>query len=183
MRTALVAAALALTAVATAAPALAVESAQATRLTVEVADGARHGEAHEVTVRLTDRRGKAIAGEAIAIWEQIRLFDYTDLALVAEARTNHEGRVTVSHVATAPGTGRIVAEYAGADRYAPARSTVTFPIAEGTGVRSRVMATGPDPLLPRGVTATWFLVLLVGVWVALGATVYHLVRIPGEAHG
>jgi hypothetical protein len=183
MRAALLAAVLTLTAVATITPALAAETTQATRLVVEVAEGARHGEPHAVTAILTDRRGRPLAGETVAVWEQVRLFDYTDFVLIAEVRTNHEGRATVSHVATAPGAGRITAEYAGSDRYAPADATIAFTIAEGVGVVSRVMPVAPDPLLPRGVTAAWFLVLLVGVWVALGATVYHLVRIPGEAHG
>jgi hypothetical protein len=36
--------------------------------------------------------------------------------------------------------------------------------------------------VPRGVTAAWFLPLLIGVWLALGVVVYHAVRIPREGH-
>jgi hypothetical protein len=161
-------------------PALAAETDRRVQLEVVADDHARQGTPHEITVRLTDARGAPLAGHTVALSEQLRMFDYADTALIAEMRTDFRGQVTLTHVPTAAGSSRLTAEFAGDGAYAPASATLAIQVEEGVGVATPVLHVRPDPLLPRGVTAVWFIPLLLGVWLAIAAAIYHLVRIPGE---
>lgn len=161
-------------------PAHASEAQQATRITIETEGDARHGEQHPTTVVLTDSRGNPLSGETIVLLEEIGLFDYQGVAVVAESQTDYRGAASFVHVPLAPGNGRLIAEYGGNASFAPATAAVPFSVGEGIGLFTPVIPEPSAPLLPRGVTAAWFLPLLVGVWLALGAAVYHLVRIPRE---
>lgn len=163
-----------------AAPAYATEAQQSTRLIIELDHHARHGEQHQVTVYLTDSLGKPLSGETVTLFEELRLFDYVGVGLVAELRTDYRGGATFAHIPVAEGNGRVTAEYHGSATYLPATTTVVFSVGQGTGLADRVIPEPGPPMLPRGVTAAWFLPLLIGVWLALATVVYHLVRIPLE---
>lgn len=158
----------------------AVATPEPTVLTLDAATEARTGEPHEVSVTLTDARGTPLAGQTITVLERMRFFDYTDTATVAEVRTNQRGTATLSHTPSAPGPGRLIAEFAGSDELAPAVGTFALTVEEGVGVTSPVLPGVPEPLLPRGVTALWFLPLLLGVWLAIAAALYNALRIPME---
>lgn len=162
------------------APAAASVATDATRLTITTGEQARQGEPHEVTVRVTDARGAPLAGRSVTLWEQLRFFDYRDMARVADARTDHRGVATVAYTPAAAGSGQLLAEFAGDDTYAASSARTALTVQEGAAVGTRVAFVRPDPLLPRGVTAFWFLPLLAGVWLAIATSIYHLVRIPGE---
>lgn len=163
-----------------AAPALAAENGRGVELEIAADEHARQGTPQEVTLRLIDARGAPLAGHTVALWQQLRMFDYTDTALVAEARTDFRGEATLVHVPAAAGSSRLTAEFAGDGTYAPASATLAIQVEEGVGVATPVPHVRPDPLLPRGVTAVWFVPLLLGVWLAIAVSIYHLVRIPGE---
>ncbi len=163
-----------------ASPVYATEAQQSTRLIIELDHHARHGEQHQVTVYLTDSRGRPLSGEAVALFEELRLFDYVGMGLVAELRTDYRGSATFAHMPVAEGNGRVTAEYRGSATHLPATATVVFSVGQGTGLADQVIPEPGPTLLPRGVTAAWFLPLLVGVWLSLGTVVYHLVRIPRE---
>jgi hypothetical protein len=161
-----------------AAPAIA--APQPTVLTIEAAEVARTGEAHEITVTLTDARGAPVAGESVTVTEQLRFFDYRGRSVVGAARTNHLGTVRVTHVPSAAGTVRLGAEYAGSEELGASTDARTVTVDVGVGVASPVLPGPPEPLLPRGVTAVWFVPLLLGVWLAIAAAVYNAMRIPME---
>jgi hypothetical protein len=160
--------------------AAAAEPGAGTRLTIEAATEAFHGEVHHTTVVLTDSRGNPLQGETVALYEELRLFDYTDMSLVGEERTDHRGVATFAYIPPMPGRSLLAAEYPGSDTFGPATATATITVHVGTGVVTPVIPEPSPPLLPRGVTAAWFLPLLMGVWLALGVAVYHLVHIPAQ---
>jgi hypothetical protein len=161
-------------------PAQADQGQQPTTLTIQTHDQARLGEPHEATVVLTDARGRPLVGETVTVLEELRLFDYADTVPVAEVRTDYRGAATVAHLPAALGRSRLLAEYAGSETFAPAAASALFTVADGAGLVTPVLPAPSAPLLPRGVTAAWFLPLLIGVWLALGGAVYHVVRIPRE---
>lgn len=161
-------------------PAAATEPGVGTRLAIEVAAEAVQGEEHHTRIVLTDVRGNPLQGEIVALYEQLRLFDYADTALVGEKRTDHHGAATFAHVPSVPGRSRLAAEYFGSDIFGAATATATITVHIGTGVATPLIPEPPPPLLPRGVTSAWFLPLLMGVWLALGVAVYHLVHIPAQ---
>jgi hypothetical protein len=161
-------------------PAYATEAQESTRLVIELDHHALHGEQHQVTVFLTDSRGRPLSGEAVTLFEELRLFDYVGMGRVAELRTDYRGGATFAHTPVAEGNGLVTAEYRGSATYLPATTTVVFSVGQGTGLADRVIPEPGPPILPRGVTAAWFLPLLVGVWLSLAAVVYHMVRIPRE---
>ena len=144
---------------------------QATSLTIQIEDDARHGEPHAAVIVLTDARGRPLAGETIILYEELALFDYTDTVVIGEVQTDYRGVAALSHIPLAPGRGRLIAEYAGNEAFRPVTAAVPFEVAAGAGIPTPVIPTPREPLLPRGVTAAWFLPLLVGVWLALGAAV------------
>jgi hypothetical protein len=160
-------------------PVPAVGARQATTLTVEGSDPARHGEPHEITIVLT-AGGTPLTGEMVALFEELHFFDYVDTVLVSEVRTDFRGTATVTHIPSAPGPGRVTVHYPGSDAFAPADASMPFAVVEGTPLVTPVIPVPSPPLLPRGITAAWFIPLLIGVWVALGSAVYNLVRIPFE---
>ena len=162
-----------------AAPAAATEAPERTRLAIETDEHAQQGEPHEVTLVLTDARGDPLAGQPITVREQIRFFDYTDTVPIDEVRTDHRGAATMLHTPTTPGPGRLFAEFAGDDVFAAASATAAMQIEEGVSVPTVLTQVRPEPLLPRGVTAVWFVPLLLGVWLAISSAVYQLVCIPG----
>ena len=162
-----------------ASPVYAAEPEEATQLSIDPGEQAEQGEPHEATLVLTDARGAPLAGRVIAVSEQIRMFDYTDTAPIDEVRTDHQGAATLTHTPAAPGPARLTAEFAGDEAYAAATATATIQVDEGVGAPIGPDPVRPDPLLPRGVTAVWFVPLLAGVWLAIGAAIYQLVRIPG----
>ena len=98
-----------------AAPVAAQEPLRRTTLTIEAEEPARTGEPQQVIAVLTGADGAPIAGQHVAVYGQLRFFDYTDTALVGEARTDHRGMATVSHAPTVEGTTRLTAEFAGTD--------------------------------------------------------------------
>jgi hypothetical protein len=157
------------------------QAQQATTMTIEAPPDVRHGEAHELTVTLTDARGRPLAGQTVTVLEEVRLFDYADIVVVGEVRTDYQGAATLTHVPTAPGRGSLIAQFEGGDGYGPSTASVQFTVAVGAGITTPLIPAETEPILPRGVTAVWFLPLLVGVWLALATSVYHLMRIPREA--
>jgi hypothetical protein len=160
---------------------MAVASAQQpTRLTIEVSSQVRTGEAEQVTVLLTDARGAPLAGEFVTVYERVSFFDYSGTARLAELRTDYRGMASLTYVAAAPGRGQLTAEYPGSERYAPSTTIASIRVETGPGVVTGVAFERPAPLLPRGVTAAWFLPLLIGVWLAIATAVYQVVRIPVE---
>ena len=160
------------------APAHASEAGEATRLNVETEDRVRQGEPHEIGILLTDADGAPLAGQPVTVREQIRFFDYVDTVAVGEARTDHRGAATLEYTPTVPGPGGLTATFDGDATYAGAKASVEVRVAEGAAPATQVTPDRPEPLLPRGVTAFWFVPLLAGVWLAIAAAVYQLVRIP-----
>jgi hypothetical protein len=161
-------------------PAWAQGEPSATILTIESQPEMRTGEPHEVTVVLTDVHGAPLAGQYVTVLERLRIFDYADRVPAARVRTDHRGAATVSHVPTVPGVGQLTAEFAGDEAYAPATATTTIGVEPGTDMMAVPLTSRPDTILPRGVTAAWFLPLLVGVWLAISFAVYQVAGLPRE---
>ena len=176
MRAVLIAAAT--LALALGAPAPAHGATQPAQLTLEADEEARQGDPHEITVRLSDASGAPLAGRTVAVRQELRFFDYRDEAPAGEVRTDYRGVATLTHTPTLPGRSRLIAEFAGDDDSAAATATATIAVEEGVAVGSPVVFVRPEPLLPRGVTAVWFVPLLLGVWLAISFALYQLVRIP-----
>ena len=151
-----------------------------TTLTLEADEVARTGEPHEVVVALTGQDGDPLVGQTITVVERIHFFDYADTALVGEARTDHRGIATLSYLPGVPGPGQLTAQYPGSETLAGASDTLQITVDEGIAVDSPFLTAAPDPLLPRGVTAAWFLPLLLAVWLAIAWAVYDALRIPME---
>ena len=152
----------------------------ATDVAIEAEPDARTGEPLEVTVSLTDAEGQPVSDAQVTVSEELRFFDYADVASVGEVRTDYRGSATLSHVPRSAGAGRLIAEFPGSDELAPATGTTELTVEEGVGVVSPIFPTAPDPLLPRGVTAVWFLPLLLAVWLAIATSVYNALRIRTE---
>jgi hypothetical protein len=163
------------------AEAVTAQSTTASSLRIEVPEQITQGQETTIAAVLEDRRGRPIQGAVIGFSERIRFFGYADTAPIGEARTDFRGRASLTHVPTTTGTGQLIAEFLGNEALAPASASSSIVIGAAPPATEAV-ATPPAEasLLPRGVTAIWFVVLLVGVWAAIGTAVYNVVRIPGE---
>ncbi len=151
-----------------------------TEVAIVVESGARTGEPLDVTITLSDASGDPVSEAPVMVLEELRFFDYHDVSTVGETRTDHRGIATLTYVPGRAGQGRLIAEYPGADELDPATDTAMITVEEGVGVVSPVIPATPDPLLPRGVTAVWFLPLLLAIWLAIATSVYNVLRIPAE---
>jgi hypothetical protein len=156
------------------------EVRQAVTLTIEAPEQVVQGDQYEVTIRLTDERGRPLVGETVAVVEELRFFDYVDFRPIALLRIDHAGTATLSFTPRTPGRSSLTVDFAGTGQFESASAAASFTVAEGTGVVTHLTPVRADSILPRGVTAVWFLILLIGVWLALATAVYQLVRIPRE---
>jgi hypothetical protein len=161
-------------------PAGAGEARQEVRLTIDAPQQAVQGEHFEATISLVDQRGRPIVGATVVVLEEIRFFDYVDFRTVGLLRTGSQGTVTVALTPRAPGLSSLRVEFAGTEEFGAALATASLTVASGTAVVTHLTPVIADSILPRGVTAVWFLVLLIGVWLALAAAMYQLARIPRE---
>lgn len=161
-------------------PAGAGEARQEVRLTINASQQAVQGEHFEATISLVDQHGRPIAGATVVVLEEIRFFDYVDFRTVGLLRTDSQGTATVALTPRRPGESSLSVEFAGTEEFGAARATTPFTVESGTAVVTFLTPVVADPILPRGVTAIWFLVLLIGVWLALASAVYQLVRISRE---
>lgn len=138
------------------------------------------GQALRATLTLADANGRPIAGETITVFESVRFFSYSDQVPIAQVRTNFQGRATVTYTSALRGEAGLVAEFPGSDAYAPA--TASAPIALAPGNLPPAW-TPQQQLLPHVVTPAWVLALLIGVWLAIGISLYHIARITWETGG
>jgi hypothetical protein len=149
-------------------------------LTITAPAEAKQGETVKITVLLADPSGAPLAGESVAVYEVVRLFSYTDKVLLGEVTTDFQGKASLSHIPRQEGDGRLVAEFSGRDGLAAASAGTV--LAVGAGAMPPTLVD-PPPILPRGVNAVWVLGVLVAVWLAFGAALYHTARIPMERAG
>ena len=167
------------------------QAAEPVDLAIEAPERAAAGEEHMITVRLADADGQPLEGETVVVAEELRFFTYADTRRLGEAQTRHDGTASVPHQVTGVGEVTLVADYPGSEDHAGASATARVDVAAGTAPAAlapgaTVEAPGApgelrDPLLPRGVTAVWFVPLLLGLWLAIAAAVYQAVRIPLES--
>jgi hypothetical protein len=141
-------------------------------LTITAPAEAKQGETVKITVSLADQSGAPLAGEKVTVYEIVRFFSYTDKVMLAEVTTDFQGKASLNHTPRQEGDGRLTAEFSGRDGLAATSAGAMPPT-----------LVDPPPILPRGVNAVWVLGVLVAVWLAFGAALYHTARIPMERIG
>jgi hypothetical protein len=149
-------------------------------LTITAPAEAKQGETVKITVSLADQSGAPLAGEKVTVYEIVRFFSYTDKVMLAEVTTDFQGKASLNHTPRQEGDGRLTAEFSGRDGLAATSAGAIMTVVAGAMPPTLV---DPPPILPRGVNAVWVLGVLVAVWLAFGAALYHTARIPMERIG
>jgi hypothetical protein len=154
--------------------------AQSPAVTITAPAQAKQGETVKISVSLADQSGAPLAGEKVTVYEVVRFFSYSDKVKLAEVTTDFQGKASLSYMPRQQGDSRLVAEFSGRDGLPATSAGTVLAVAAGTLPPTLV---DPPPLLPRGVNAIWVLGVLIAVWVAFGAALYHMARIPMERAG
>lgn len=145
-------------------------------MTIAAPSQPAQGETAAVTVTLTDAAQKPLAGETVTVYATARVLSNTGRLKVGEARTNFRGQATLSYSPTVAGESELIAVYAGSERHGGATLSAPLKVAAGALPGYTVSWQAPAPVF----AIPWLLIPLLGVWLAFGAALYHISRIPGE---
>lgn len=110
-------------------PALADQHRQATRLTVEAADGAALGYTVSATATLTTTAGRPVAGATVTVLTPVVWGEIKGEVELGAARTDAAGVARVSFQARRSGETGLIARFAGDEQLAPTSATRTVRVA------------------------------------------------------